>query len=329
MVEHRDPRPDRGGRPAARRIRLALVATAQPSSPHPTRDLSKFARPSLAGPSRWCLGLLSALGVLFFVSLYLQGLVARRAPGRLVRPSLSSPRRRLLQSLRLGRPDRFGPWLPITVGLLASSIALFSLVTLQVDSPEHRPLAGVHPARRTLPGIGRGDGGEPTPSSGSAPVDDAGSPGECRRRRSRGGVLGTVCAVRSWRLGSGASLVRPDPGVLRGPESVAHRSARADCRRPPKGSRRFLTVAGGSWRSPLRTAVTPPSWSGCTRPCRGRVSWPWPAPPSVPLSGEAARRTNPSHELAAPVDVGLGTRLRPFGRMAAAVGQDGPCPTCR
>ncbi len=30
---------------------------------------------------------------------------------------------------------RFGPWLPITVGLLATAVALLSLTTLQVDSP--------------------------------------------------------------------------------------------------------------------------------------------------------------------------------------------------
>ena len=30
--------------------------------------------------------------------------------------------------------NRFGPWLPITFGLLASSIAIFSFITLQVDS---------------------------------------------------------------------------------------------------------------------------------------------------------------------------------------------------
>jgi hypothetical protein len=31
--------------------------------------------------------------------------------------------------------NRFGPWLPITFGLLVSSLAIFSFVTLQVDSP--------------------------------------------------------------------------------------------------------------------------------------------------------------------------------------------------
>src|SRR6202012_3317827 len=30
--------------------------------------------------------------------------------------------------------NRFGPWLPITFGLLASAVAIFSLATLQVDS---------------------------------------------------------------------------------------------------------------------------------------------------------------------------------------------------
>jgi EmrB/QacA subfamily drug resistance transporter len=73
-------------------------------------------------------------GVLFFISLYLQSVHGFSPVGAGLRLlpltiafAVAGP-----QGARL--VNRFGPWLPITFGLLGSSVAIFSFVTLQVDS---------------------------------------------------------------------------------------------------------------------------------------------------------------------------------------------------
>ena len=69
------------------------------------------------------------------------------------------------------RPNRFGPWLPIAVVLLATAMALRSLATLQVDSPHFH-------LRPAFVLIGLGIGLVVTAATeaivGNTPVDEAG-----------------------------------------------------------------------------------------------------------------------------------------------------------
>jgi MFS family permease len=80
------------------------------------------------------LNFFALFGVLFFVSLYLQsvhGYSPVQAGLRLLPLTVAFA---LTGPFGARVINRFGAWLPITAGLLATSIALFSLVTLQVDS---------------------------------------------------------------------------------------------------------------------------------------------------------------------------------------------------
>jgi EmrB/QacA subfamily drug resistance transporter len=73
-------------------------------------------------------------GVLFFIALYLQSVHGFSPVGaglRLLPLTISFA---IAGPLGARLVNRFGPWLPITFGLLASSVAIFSFVTLQVDS---------------------------------------------------------------------------------------------------------------------------------------------------------------------------------------------------
>jgi EmrB/QacA subfamily drug resistance transporter len=73
-------------------------------------------------------------GVLFFISLYLQSVHGFSPVGAGLRLMPLTIAFALSGPLGARLVNRFGPWLPITFGLLASSIAIFSFVTLQVDS---------------------------------------------------------------------------------------------------------------------------------------------------------------------------------------------------
>ena len=73
-------------------------------------------------------------GVLFFIALYLQSVHGYSPVGaglRLLPLTISFA---VAGPIGARLVNRFGPWLPITFGLLASSVAIFSFVTLQVDS---------------------------------------------------------------------------------------------------------------------------------------------------------------------------------------------------
>jgi EmrB/QacA subfamily drug resistance transporter len=73
-------------------------------------------------------------GVLFFIALYLQSVHGFSPVGAGLRLLPLTIAFAVAGPLGARLVNRFGPWLPITFGLLASSIAIFSFVTLQVDS---------------------------------------------------------------------------------------------------------------------------------------------------------------------------------------------------
>ncbi len=73
-------------------------------------------------------------GVLFFISLYLQSVHGFSPVGAGLRLMPLTIAFAIAGPLGARLVNRFGPWLPITFGLLASSVAIFSFVTLQVDS---------------------------------------------------------------------------------------------------------------------------------------------------------------------------------------------------
>jgi EmrB/QacA subfamily drug resistance transporter len=80
------------------------------------------------------LNFFALFGVLFFVSLYLQsvhGFSPTEAGLRLLPLTITFAISGPIGSRLV---ERFGAWVPITVGLLATSVALFSLTSLQVDS---------------------------------------------------------------------------------------------------------------------------------------------------------------------------------------------------
>jgi EmrB/QacA subfamily drug resistance transporter len=74
-------------------------------------------------------------GVLFFISLYLQSVHGFSPVGAGLRLLPLTITFAFAGPLGARLVNRFGPWLPITFGLLVSSLAIFSFVTLQVDSP--------------------------------------------------------------------------------------------------------------------------------------------------------------------------------------------------
>jgi EmrB/QacA subfamily drug resistance transporter len=73
-------------------------------------------------------------GVLFFIGLYLQSVHGYSPAGAGVRLLPLTVTFAFSGNIGARLVERFGPWLPITGGLLATSVALFSLVTLQVES---------------------------------------------------------------------------------------------------------------------------------------------------------------------------------------------------
>src|SRR3984957_16859935 len=74
-------------------------------------------------------------GVLFFISLYLQSVHGFSPVGAGLRLLPLTITFAFAGPIGARLVNRFGPWLPITFGFLVSSLAIFSFVTLQVDSP--------------------------------------------------------------------------------------------------------------------------------------------------------------------------------------------------
>jgi len=170
------------------------------------------------------LNFFALFGVLFFVGLYLQSVHGYSPVAAGVRVLPLTITFALSSNLGARLTDRFGPWLPITVGLLATAAALLSLTTLQVDSP----YIHLWPAFVL---IGLGIGLVVTAATdaivGNTPVDEAGVAGGIQGTAIQlGGVLGTaVC---------GSILGAKVAGVLLGdllasgvPPATAHRLVHA------------------------------------------------------------------------------------------------------
>ncbi len=138
------------------------------------------------------LNFFALFGVLFFVSLYLQsvhGYTPVQAGLRLLPLTVTFAFAGPVGSRLV---ERFGAWVPITAGLLASSVALFSLISLQVDSS----YLHLWPAFILLGlGIGLVVTSATDAIVGSTPADDAGVAGGIQTTAIQlGGVLGTaVC----------------------------------------------------------------------------------------------------------------------------------------
>ena len=138
------------------------------------------------------LNFFALFGVLFFISLYLQSVHGFSPVGAGLRLLPLTITFAIAGPLGARFVERFGAWLPITVGLLASSIAIFSFVTLQADSP----YIHLWPPFVLL---GLGIGLVVTSSTdaivGDIPEDDAGVAGGIETTSVQlGGVLGTaVC----------------------------------------------------------------------------------------------------------------------------------------
>jgi len=151
------------------------------------------------------LNFFALFGVLFFISLYLQsvhGFTPVQAGVRTLPLTVT-----FAVSSQLGSRlvDRFGPWLPITVGLLASAAALFGLSTLTVDSSYLHLwppflLLGV--------GIGLVITAATDAIVGNVPVDDAGLAGGIQTTAIQlGGVLGTAVCGSILASAAGSALL--------------------------------------------------------------------------------------------------------------------------
>jgi len=80
------------------------------------------------------LNFFALFGVLFFVSLYLQSVHGYSPIGAGLRLLPLTITFAISGPIGSRLVERFGAWVPITVGLLVTSVALFSLTSLQVDS---------------------------------------------------------------------------------------------------------------------------------------------------------------------------------------------------
>jgi EmrB/QacA subfamily drug resistance transporter len=166
------------------------------------------------------LNFFALFGVLFFVGLYLQSVHGYSPVAAGVRVLPLTITFAVSSNLGARLTTRFGPWLPITVGLLATSVALFSLTSLQIDSPY------IHLWPPFIL-IGLGIGLVVTAATdaivGNTPVDEAGVAGGIQGTAIQlGGVLGT--AVCGSILGVKVAAVLFGNLVASGvPPALAHR----------------------------------------------------------------------------------------------------------
>jgi EmrB/QacA subfamily drug resistance transporter len=136
------------------------------------------------------LNFFALFGVLFFVSLYLQSVHGFSPVGAGLRLLPLTVTFAFSGPIGSRLINRFGPGVPITAGLLASSIALFSLLTLQVDSS----YLHLWPPFILLGlGIGLVVTSATDAIVGNTPEDDAGVAGGIQTTSIQlGGVLGTA-----------------------------------------------------------------------------------------------------------------------------------------
>jgi EmrB/QacA subfamily drug resistance transporter len=153
------------------------------------------------------LNFFALFGVLFFISLYLQSVHGFSPVGAGLRLLPLTITFAFSGPLGARLTTRFGPWFPITAGLLASSVALFSLLGLQVDSS----YLHLWPPFILLGlGIGLVVTSATDAIVGNTPEDDAGVAGGIQTTSIQlGGVLGTaVCG--SILAASVASVLHAD-----------------------------------------------------------------------------------------------------------------------
>ena len=181
---------------------LALFIFLENRAAHPLVPLRIFRNRSVSlGTITVMLDFFALFGMLFFVSLYLQSVHGYSPVEAGLRTLPLTAAFALSSPLGARFTNRFGPWLPITVGLLASSIALFSMTTLQIDS------SYIHlwpPFLLLGLGIGMVVTAATDAIVGNTPVDDAGVAGGIQTTAIQlGGVLGT--AVCGTILGAGVA----------------------------------------------------------------------------------------------------------------------------
>ncbi len=206
-------------------VLIVLFVAIEKRTPHPLIPLGIFKDRSVSlSTIIVLLNFFALFGVLFFVGLYLQsvhGYTPVAAGVRLLPLTITFA---LSSNLGARLTTRFGPWLPITVGLLATAVALFSLATLQVDSPY------VH-LWPPFVLIGLGIGLVVTAATdaivGNTPIDEAGVAGGIQGTAIQlGGVLGT--AVCGSILGAKVGAVLLGNLLTSGvPPALAHRLTHA------------------------------------------------------------------------------------------------------
>jgi EmrB/QacA subfamily drug resistance transporter len=170
------------------------------------------------------LNFFALFGVLFFVGLYLQSVHGYSPVAAGVRLLPLTVTFALSSNLGARLTNRFGPWLPITIGLVATGVALLSLTSLQVDS------SYIHlwPAF-VLVGLGIGLVVTAATDAivGNTPEDEAGVAGGIQGAAIQlGGVLGT--AVCGSILGVKVAAVLFGDLLASGvPPALAHRLTHA------------------------------------------------------------------------------------------------------
>ena len=206
-------------------VLLVAFVIVEQKRRNPLVPLSIFADRSVSlSTAIVLLDFFALFGVLFFVGLYLQSVHGYSPVEAGVRLLPLTAAFAVSGNLGARLTERFGPAVPITGGLLATSIALLSLSTLQVDS------SYVH-LWPPFVLIGLGIGLVVTAATdaivGNVPVDEAGVAGGIQTTAIQlGGVLGTaVCgSILGSIVASGLVVHLLRAGV---PPDVAHVVARS------------------------------------------------------------------------------------------------------
>jgi EmrB/QacA subfamily drug resistance transporter len=185
---------------------LGVFVVVENTTTHPFVPLRIFRNRSVVlGTITVMLDFFALLGMLFFVSLYLQNVHGYSPVSAGFRTIPLTAAFALSSPLGARLTNRFGPWLPITVGLSASSIALLSMTTLQVNS------SYIHlwpPFLLLGLGIGMVVTAATDAIVGNTPVDDAGVAGGIQTTAIQfGGVLGTAVLGSVLAAGVGRSFL--------------------------------------------------------------------------------------------------------------------------
>jgi EmrB/QacA subfamily drug resistance transporter len=185
---------------------VGLFVVIERTTAHPFVPLRIFRNRSvLLGTIAVTLDFFALLGMLFFISLYLQNVHGYSPVSAGFRTLPLTAAFAISSPLGARLTNRFGPWLPITVGLAASAIALFSMTTLQVNS------SYIHlwpPFLLLGLGIGMVVTAATDAIVGNTPVDDAGVAGGIQTTAIQfGGVLGTAVCGSVLAAGVGHSLL--------------------------------------------------------------------------------------------------------------------------